>query len=280
MTPTQSPSVSPTTASPSAAPTLNEVANIFDMESYVSVLSCNSYANMLPRAIDGSTDKFVCDRTGIEDTDPASLIFVPSHNKVSVANALRVYSHNDCSGCDPVTYLLEGRSGPSASWSVISSGDLPWNNAAPSRNYQGQEVVSSFEAGDTNLIFTEVSLTNDIEYLHYKLSFTATRDPSSSSLQFAEVELAGVLYEDYTDMDIIESVRMSSTPTGDSSFVQALSCPSIGSSKIAAAGTKLIGNSQAFCGILIKKSSGSLIPYARSYSGHDWEPSPGPFAAT
>ena len=280
-TPSVSPSASPTTAAPTDAPTLNEVASIFDEESYVSAFGCiNMDPIVFPRAIDGSTDKYFCDRT--EATETPGFTIIPSHNKLSIAKALRVYSSNECSGCDPVAFSLEGRSDPEASWTVISSGDLPWaGTTAPGRNFQGQDVISSYGTADTSFVYTEVVLSNDIEYLHYKLSFQETRDINSNSLQFAEVELAGVLYEDYVGMQITERVRMESELASNDSFVQAVTCPAIGSSKVTASGLKLIEASAAntYCGIFIQTASGALIPYARSYNGFVWESSPGPFAA-
>jgi len=46
-------------------------------------------------------------------------------------------------------------------------------------------------------------------------------------------------------------------------------------------GIKSFARSSAtsFCGIFIQLTSGNLIPYARSYSAHDWEAAPGPKAA-
>ena len=62
-------------------------------------------------------------------------------------------------------------------------------------------------------------------------------------------------------------------------------CPSeSGSNKGVAltstSGVKFLARSTAtsFCGIFIELASGDLIPYARSYSANDWEPSPGPKA--
>lgn len=271
--PSLSPSVSPTTAAPTDAPTLNEVASIFDKESYVSVFGCNNPdANVSPRAVDGSTKKYVCDRTGLQEgtNEAPGMVIIPSHNKVSIAKALRVYSHNDCALCDPITYSLEGRLSSGGSWTLINFGNFPWIDPAPGRNSQGEAIASSYEAGDSTKVFSEVFLGNDVEYLHYKLTFQATRDTNSNSLQFAEVELPGVLYEDsesefrYTE-----------------AFVQALSCPSVGSSKAIGAGTKIVSLADAlvFCGIFIHTSSDALIPYARSYNGYDWEAAPGPLAA-
>ena len=75
---------------------------------------------------------------------------------------------------------------------------------------------------------------------------------------------------------LYEDAGMNSISSG--SFVQALSCPPVGASKVTASGTKLIPMSEDYCGIFIQTSAGDLIPYARSYSGNDFEASPGPMA--
>lgn len=71
-------------------------------------------------------------------------------------------------------------------------------------------------------------------------------------------------------------------PTNDNDIIY---CPSESGSNEAVAlastsGIKFLARSTAtsFCGIFIELASGDLIPYARSYSGNDWEPSPGPKA--
>lgn len=229
----------------------------------------------MPRALDGSTGKYWCDRTGLQAEGDAGLTVIPSHNKVSIVNALRVYSANDCSNCDPVAYKLEGRSDSNDAWAEISVGNLPssWIDAAPGRNTQGQDVSSTYEDGDSNLVFTEVSLSsNTVEFVQYRISFT-TRDPSSNSLQFAEVELPGVLFED-SDVPIEAPAP---------AYVQSISCPPVGSSsKVTASGYKIAGPAAAntFCGVFIQKQgSGALIPFSRSYNTNDWEASAGPFAS-
>ncbi|KAL7542499.1 hypothetical protein ACHAXR_011825, partial [Thalassiosira sp. AJA248-18] len=270
--PSMSPTLAPTTASPTNAPTLNEVSNVFDKESYVAVFCTSPDTRMGPRAIDGSTEKFLCDRTGQAAEDAAALIIIPSHNLYSIAHALRVYSNDDCSGCDPASYILEGRLEPDDAWVEISQGPLPWSGSSPDRNVEGQAVSSSYESGDANLVFTEVSFHSNTQgYLQYKLTFPSIRDASSSSsLQFAEVELAGVLFE-HSGLQI----------ESPDPFVQAISCPSTGSSKITAPGNKIASpaGTDVYCGIFIQKGgSGALIPYTRSYNNHEWEASPGPLA--
>ena len=77
----------------------------------------------------------------------------------------------------------------------------------------------------------------------------------------------------------------SSAPTNKPTNVgDPLECPSEPGTPVAltSGGTTSFARSSAtsFCGIFIELESGGLIPYARSYSGNDWEPSPGPKAAS
>jgi len=280
-TPSATPTDSPTTAMPTDAPTMNVVNSIFDQESYVAAFGCNSPdSRILPRAIDGSTEKYWCDRTGLQAED-TGIIVIPSHNKFSLAQAIRVYASNECTNCDPVTYSLEGRSESNDTWTEISNGNLPWIDAAPGRNNQGQDVSSTYESADLNLAFAEVTLlSNTMEFLQYKLTFPLTRDPSSNSLQFAEVEVSGVLFEQ-SGLLIRTPSSTEATPTPSSAYSQAISCPPIGSSKVTASGFKIVAPAETdtFCGLFIQKGSGALIPYARSYNSHDWEASPGPRAS-
>eukprot|EP00984_Skeletonema_dohrnii_P004238 scaffold1495_cov202-Skeletonema_dohrnii-CCMP3373.AAC.3 len=72
-------------------------------------------------------------------------------------------------------------------------------------------------------------------------------------------------------------------PTKDPTNADATvyNCPSeAGTSVALTSGIKSFARSTAssFCGIFIELESGDLIPYARSYSANDWEPSPGPKA--
>ena len=116
---------------------------------------------------------------------------------MSVAQALRVYAHNNNPDSDPTSYILEGRLDSSSAWTVISQGNLPWINGSPTRNARGQVVSSTYESGDANLVYTEVSLPGKLAF-EYKLTFPSTRGGDSPMIQFAEVELPGVLLETET----------------------------------------------------------------------------------
>ena len=67
-----------------------------------------------------SADKFVCDRTNYIN-QPTGLIIKPSHERLSIAEGLRVYSSNECFQCDPTSYKLEGRLN-GTSWVDINAG--------------------------------------------------------------------------------------------------------------------------------------------------------------
>ena len=55
---------------PTDTPTLDVVNSIFDQESYVATFGCNNPdSRILPRAVDGSTEKYWCDRTGLQAED-------------------------------------------------------------------------------------------------------------------------------------------------------------------------------------------------------------------
>lgn len=73
-----------------------------------------------------------------------------------------------------------------------------------------------------------------------------------------------------------------SVPTsGPTSNVENISCPLDETPVVLTPGPKQVAPSSAtsFCGIFLELESGNLIPYARSYSAHDWEAAPGPMAA-
>lgn len=78
------------------------MASILDNASTVTSFGCVSDdAGFNTRAIDGSTSKFICDRTGLLNVNPG-IVVVPSHNTLSITQGLRVYTANNCPKCDPV----------------------------------------------------------------------------------------------------------------------------------------------------------------------------------
>ena len=81
----------------------------------------------------------------------------------------------------------------SQNWTVISDGNLPWISEF-SRNGLNHEISSSYEDGDVSKYFTEVQFyDNTVPYYEYKIEFPGMRDPASSMVHFAELELPGLL---------------------------------------------------------------------------------------
>ena len=165
------------------------VSSVLDEDSVLSIEGCNSWSR--GRATkDRKTEKFWCDRTGIQNI-PASVVFSPPRSQLSIVHKLRMYTANTSTNSDPASYILEGRVKPDAEWEIISSGDL---DLPLDRNERGIPIQSSYESGDVNLHYTEVPLSSNTKaYWDYKLSIPATRDPTKNNLQFAEVELPGLL---------------------------------------------------------------------------------------
>ena len=198
--PTDVPTAKPVTQAPvTASPTMTvagvPTSSILDSLTSVTIASGarQDRTNVLRRAVDKTTEKFYCDRTGYAP-DPVALDLVPSHGKLSIVKALRVYTHNNCPNCDGVDYKLEGRTSVDGVWQLIDQGEFSWKYVRMSRNARGLAVSSTFEAGDSKLHFTEVDLSsNNAIYLHYRLTFLATRDPTAG-LSFSEVELPGLLF--------------------------------------------------------------------------------------
>lgn len=190
-----SPTLSPT-ESPIAAPPQGgvEINNILEVGSTFSDAfgGCSTSAN---RAIDKKTEKYACSRPNGPGS-ASGFSVTPASGKMSVVKQFRLYSHNNCGNCDVVAYILEGRATTSSGWVEIGSGDLPWKETGAGRNSRGLPIVSTFESGDPNLVFTQVSYpSNAASYSEYRVSFTETRNPTASQLQFSELELAGYILD-------------------------------------------------------------------------------------
>lgn len=144
-------------------------------------------------SIDGTLEKFHCDRTGSLDV-PAGLIFSPPYVQASIARKVRVYKGDAGNSIDPIHVTLEGRINPSAGWEVIGAGDLEYSNdEARNPRSTGLRIESTFESGDTNYTFAEVGFPfNNKIFSDYKVSFT-TRSATATRMQFAELEIPGLL---------------------------------------------------------------------------------------
>ena len=58
----------------------------------------------------------------------------------------------------------------------------------------GLKIESTYERGDTSHYYMEVTFYDNVmPYMDYKISFPELRDPDSLSLQFAEIELPGLI---------------------------------------------------------------------------------------
>ena len=144
--------------------------------------------------VDTTTNKHMCPR---EAGTSSGVVAVPYHGKLSIAKALRVYSIDNCEGCDPTAFILEGRVDGSSSWVGISEGDLPWKSnelGTTPRNSVGMDISSTYGAGDPDLSFTEVSLgRNNAFYREYKVTFTEGRNPEQTRWSASQIELPGLV---------------------------------------------------------------------------------------
>ena len=114
----------------------------------------------------------------------------PTHGGLSILKELRVYTANNCAGCDVTAYILQGRVNPTSSWITIGEGDL---DAMPGVNPRGLDIVSTFESGDNNYEYVSVTFRDNTEaFLEYRLTITDWVD-TTKNYQFAEIELPGYI---------------------------------------------------------------------------------------
>ena len=154
-TPSQTPSIT-SSSEPSNQPSAyrgESTNNIVGSDSYIISDGCSSSSSE-DMIFDGSTDGFVCERAL---NSSFQIIMWPKLRNPSIVEKIRVYADHNCSQCDPVDYVIEGRDGNFDDWAVISSGDLPWIDEVPLRNEEGISIYNStYEHGDELLSFTEV----------------------------------------------------------------------------------------------------------------------------
>lgn len=181
---------------------MEPVKSIFDTGSTVTSFGCaNPESGTSPNnAVDETTMKFYCDREGLAN-EPTGLVVVPFHGRVSLAQGLRIFAHNNCPDCDVVSYLFEGRMDSSSNWVQISAGDLPWKNATtfPRNGVLGLGISSSYSSGDSSFVYTEVSFGDPSSlqgYREYRVTWTDTRNPAQLAWQLAEIEVPGLLGEE------------------------------------------------------------------------------------
>ncbi len=104
-------------------------------------------------------------------------------------------------------------SSSSASWNLISEGNLPWISEY-SRNPMGIAMESRYESADEGKYYMEVQFyDNTAQYYEYKIDFTGMRNPASSSVHFAEVELPGLIIGDTPPPTHTPTNKPTKTPT-------------------------------------------------------------------
>jgi len=195
--PSMSPSVSVEPSSqPSNQPSRNRVAvpNILTDYRISSLQGCKNdvYKQRAWQMFDGTTNIFQCTRVFGRRT---VIYFKPIYGQRSIAKAIRVYAAHTNKAFDPVRYTLEGRFRSWGPWQVVSEGQLGWSNLK--RNNRKLPIVSSYSQGDEKRNFTEKRFYgNNNEYLQYRVTFPAPRDPLRNYLRMAEIELPGLLVTD------------------------------------------------------------------------------------
>ncbi len=85
------------------------VASVLDVDSTVEPVDCD--AGSSSGAVDGTTNKFHCNRESYPGETPG-LIVKPSHQKISVVNGLRIYTPNNYAFGDPMEFTIQGRIQP------------------------------------------------------------------------------------------------------------------------------------------------------------------------
>ena len=123
------------------------------------------------------------------------IVVTPQHGQLTIPKGLRLYPANcHTLGCDPLTYILEGRLNNTAPWIHIASGEIPGVADGLDRNPGALPINSTYESGDSSLSYTSIDYPSSIEaYLEYRLSFPETRAAMSNSLQLAEIEIRGMV---------------------------------------------------------------------------------------
>jgi hypothetical protein len=169
-------------------------ATVLSKDSIISPFGCyDPTERETSRAVDQTTEKFFCERSSLNE--PSGIVITPPNHMMSVVKGIRIYAQNNCPKCDIISFILEGRKDDESAWILISKGDLPWINEPMPRNAWGKDIASTFQNGDASLEFSSVELLgNHEEYLEYKLTFSAIRDPLSKFIQFAELEFPGMIF--------------------------------------------------------------------------------------
>ena len=168
------------------------------MHDYLSLLSvylhpCHDGSN---RKASAKSSKSRSDNQKWE-VDPSTEEIRSMHDNACLdygVNADYLWFHSCHGGSNQKFYMNESfNSSVAAAWTDIAEGHLPWISEFD-RNPLGLGIDSTYENGDENHYYMEVVLyDNNSTYMDYRISFPELRDPDSLSLQFAEIELPGLL---------------------------------------------------------------------------------------
>ncbi len=174
------------------------MANILADASFTAFGCANAdWVKGMKRFSDGTLYKHWCDRTPDAGghIPVTGFILSPNEGHMSIPKGIRMYTANTCENCDPELYKLEGRVSPSSDWEEIASGEFPGVVEGLGRNpHEATMINSSYESGDPNLVYTEVKYhSHSKAYLEYKVTFFHTRKSSERDMQFAELEIPGLL---------------------------------------------------------------------------------------
>jgi len=158
---------------------------------------------------DGSTSNYYCPSIASTTSDGSSdgsdiPQFIINSNGNSIVTKIRIYASSSSlsigSGAqgdyDPTSFTLEGLNPNTNIYQpIISSKSFndEWVDRIPQRNIPNIQINSSYDSGDNNLIYTEVTFDNVELYSSYRLMFPSTRVyPNSDNDSIYAVEVGGV----------------------------------------------------------------------------------------
>ena len=153
---------------------------------------------------DGSTSNFYCPSVDSDSDDSGDVPkFIITSNGKSIVTKIRIYASSSSLSIgsaakgdyDPTSFTLEGLIPNTNIYQPIITKEFndDWVDRIPQRNIPNIQINSSYEAGDNNLIYTEVTFDNVELYSSYRLMFPSTRVyPNSDSSESYAVEVGGV----------------------------------------------------------------------------------------
>uniref|UniRef100_A0A7S3QCB6 F5/8 type C domain-containing protein n=1 Tax=Chaetoceros debilis TaxID=122233 RepID=A0A7S3QCB6_9STRA len=161
------------------------VNNVLDADTVYTYINASNEAKVPTNISNGITDRELI--TPNYNAGTPGLIAKPTQE--SIVHKVRFYNSNNCKGCDPRSFTLEGRSSDNDIWKFIAEGDC---STSRKRNSSGQVINSTYDSGDLELKFCEFVFENKSVYWQYRMFFTKTREELASAVGIGELELVGV----------------------------------------------------------------------------------------